>query len=184
MPTAGERRSAADVLAKAKAKTERVRLLLDGDLLDQHEQLTAESKADEGNVELADRLVALEAEMRDAEVEFVFKGMGRGRWRALAAEHPPSDEHKAQGDNFDSDVFPFEAMSRCLDEPRMTVEELKELHDRSLSELQYQKLWFGCLAANLGGSVTRPESRAAHATRANGRHKSAQLSESESAEVS
>lgn len=167
MPTAGERRSAADVLAKAKAKTERVRLLLDGDLLDQHEQLSAEFEADGENVELAERIVALEAEIRDAEVEFVFKGMGRGRWRALIAEHPPTDDQKAQGAEFNVDTFPFVAMAACLDEPRMTVDELKELNDRALTEVQFSHLWTGCLKAALGTGATVPSSEAARRHLAN-----------------
>lgn len=171
MVSAGERRSAADVLAKAKAKTERVRLLLDGDLLDQHEQLAAELAAlGEGSdqmTELSERILALEEEMKAAEVEFVFKGIGRGRWRAMIADHPPTEEQRAQGAEFNIDTFPFVAMAACLDEPRMTIDELVELNDRALNEVQFSLLWAGCLKAALGTGAALPSSEAARRHLAN-----------------
>lgn len=164
MGTGGEKRAAAEVLAKAKAKTSRVSLVLDGDLIDQQEQLEEElSNLDESSdeaVAVAEQIVAVEAAMKAAEQEFVFKGMGRGRWRKMLADYPPTEDQAAQGAEFDVDEFPFYAMEASLVSPAMTVDQLKELNDESLDEVQFSLLWGACLRANLGGS-NRPSSEAA-----------------------
>jgi hypothetical protein len=186
MPSDRQRVAAADVLAAAKPKTSRVRLLLDGDLFDEHATLSAalEAAADEEKEALAEQVLDLEQRMADTEVEFVQKGMGRGRWRKLAADHPARDEDKAAGLDFNADTFPFAALAECLVEPVMTADELVQLHDEVLDEVQFSQLWSGCLKVNMGGGLTRPESQAARAIQANGRLRSVQPSNSESAEAS
>lgn len=176
MATAGERQAAAEVLAKAKARTARVALVLDGDLLAEHERLSAQldkfhSDTDDA-IELAGRIVALEEQIVEAEVEFVFRGLGRGRWRALLAEHPPTEDDKKQGLEFSADEFPFVAMAASLVEPVLTVDDLRALHDEALSETSFSELWTACLKANLGGGSSRPESQAARATLENAGGKS------------
>lgn len=174
MGTAGERKAAADILAKAKARTGRATLVLDGALVDDHERLVAElaglDQTGPAARDLADRIVALEAQMAEAEVEFVFNGLGRGRWRKLLADYPPSEQDRATGLDFDPNTFPFAAMTEALEEPAFTAEELRSLLDDVLSEIQFQVLWAACLKANVGSGVSRPESPAAHAITANGRH--------------
>lgn len=181
MGTQGERQAAAEVLAKAKAKTARVKLCLDGDLLDEHAQLSerlAEAQAtDEDTNEpdrapaIAEEIVALEQAIAEAEVEFVFRGMGRGRWRKMLADHPPTDAMKEDGAEFDVDEFPFEAMAACIVSPTLTVDQLKELNDESLDESQFSQVWNACLRVNLGG-VNRPSSEAARAIVQSSRGKS------------
>lgn len=185
MPTAGERRSAADVLAKIKAKTERVSILLDPDLVDEHAALDRrlQSASDEQKHELAEQILELEQRIADEEVEFVFKGMGRTRWRKLLADYPPTDEQRARGAEFNTDTFPFEAMAECIVEPEMSADQLRQLNDM-LSEVQFAQLWGACLSANIGSGVTRPESLAAHVILANGGGKSPLRSVSESVEAS
>lgn len=181
MTTAGQRLAAADVIAKTKAKTSRVRIMLDGDLLDRHAVLSADldTAAEEDKQRIAEEIVDVEAEMADAEVEFVQRGMGRARWRALLAAHPPSDVQKAQGIEFDPDTFPTAAIADSLIEPVMTVEQVRELEEH-LDEVQFAELWGACLKANIGSGSTRPESQAARVIAANGRPKSLQPSGSES----
>lgn len=193
MGTAGEKRSAAEVLAMAKAKTARVSLCLDGDLYDEHQQLEQQlleaEKADDGSLagnvgDLAERIVELEEQMKAAEVEFVFKGMGRGKWRKLLADFPPSEDEAKQGAEFSIDEFPFEAMAACLTEPVMTAGQLKELNESALSEVQFSMIWGACLAANVGSGATRPESVAARRHLGSERPNSGSASASESAEAS
>jgi hypothetical protein len=182
MPSAGERKAAADILAKAKARVSRVKLVLDGDLLAEHERLNAELEAapEGGNVEeLAQHLIDLEEQIRKAEIEFVFRGIGRGRWRKLLADHPPSDEDKAAGLDFSQENFPFAAMAASIVSPTLSEDDLRELDEETFTEVDFQKIWTCCLRANVGAGVTRPESRAAHAILANGRHSSPQPSDSE-----
>lgn len=189
MQTAGERAAAADVLARAKARTARCELVLDGDLVAEHEQLSVqlESVAQDSPdaLLLAEQINELELRMADVTVEVVFRGMGRGRWRKLMADHPAPDDVKALGfSEWDPHEFPFAAMAVCLVEPAWTAEQLRDLVDEVLSEAQFQEIWGACLLANIGSGVSRPESRAAHAIVANGRHRSEQPSDSESAEAS
>lgn len=179
MATAGERRAAAEVLARAKARTARVSICLDGDLEDRLESARAAFEAaaensDEAAVLAAD-LVALEDEVAEASTEFVFQ-VGRGRWRKLMADHPPTDEQKAQGAEFDVDEFPFAAMAEFLVEPVMSAEQLKQLDDEAFDEVKFSKLWGACLKAAVGGQ-SRPSSEAARRL-ANGRGNSKPASSS------
>lgn len=188
MTSDAQRRAAADVLAQARAKVARVRLCLDGDLLDEHAQLeqalaTARAYDEQHNEitapEVARQVVELEERIADAEIEFVFRAMGRGRWRKLAADNPPSDDQAREGAEFDVDVFPFEAMAASLEDPEMTADELRQLHDDVLDEAQFVALWSACLRANLGGALNRPESAAARSVlEANARLKSVPPSDS------
>jgi hypothetical protein len=174
------------VFENARGKPERCRLLLDGALADEYEQLEQAlvDATDEADQEiLAHQVVDLEARMREAEVEFVFIGIGRGAWRRLVAKHPPSEDEKAAGAEFSIDNFPIEAMSASLVEPKLTVDELRRLNDEILTFEQYGQLWSACLRANVG-SGSRPESLAARAILANGGGKSQQPSKSESAAAS
>jgi hypothetical protein len=174
-----------DLFTTARAKPERCRILLDGVLADEHAQLEDElAGADESARHmLAERIVDVEEQIRKAEIEFVFVAIGRGKWRRLQADHPPSEDERAQGIDFSVDDFPFEAMSASLVEPRLTVAELRRLNDEVLTFEQYSLLWATCLAANVG-VASRPESLAARAILANGGGKSQLPSDSESAAVS
>jgi hypothetical protein len=188
MPSAGERQAAADVLAKAKARTHRVSLVLDGDLLDEHERLTAAlAGLPEGaNSEAIEfDLDELDDQIREAEITFVFRGIGRGRWRKLLADHPPTEDDKAIGSEFNSETFPFAAMAASIIEPALGEADLLALNEETLAEVDFQEIWLACLIANLGSAgSTRPESRAARASAANGRRNSPPPSGSESPEAS
>jgi hypothetical protein len=181
MATAGQTRSAAEVLAKAQTRTGRVRLVLDGDLLDEHARLedALDAASDGEKREIAEQIVDCEQRLADAEVEFVFRGLGRPTWRKMVADHPPTDTQRAEGADFNVDTFPFEAMAASLVDPAMTADQVRELEEH-LDEVQFSTLWSACIRANVGGGVTRPESRAARAIMANGRRSSPQPSGSES----
>lgn len=181
MPTEGERQAAAAVLAKAKARTARATLVLDGDLLAEHERLTRELEVlPEGRngESLAGEIVELEERIKDTEIEFVFRGLGRGTWRKLLADHPPTEADKQAGLDFDSGKFPVVAMAASIVSPALSIDDLRALTDETLTEVDFQMLWTCCLKANIGAGSTRPESRAAHAIMANGRHSSALPSDS------
>lgn len=176
MATAGERVAAAEVLAKAKARTARVALVLDGELLAEHEllsgQLKAHAKDSPEAAAIAARILNIEDAMGESEVEFVFRGLGRGRWRALLAAFPPQPEDEKGGVDFDSQEFPFAAMAACLVEPALTVDDLKALHEEALSEMAFNQLWATCLQANVGSSSSRPESQVARGIAGSERPKS------------
>lgn len=163
MATAGERAAAAEVLAKAKARTARISLCLDGELEDRLEMARsafaeADSDSDEAAA-LAEALVAVEADVEKASTEFVFQ-VARGKWRKLKADHPPTDEQKALGAEFDTDEFPFVAMSAFLVSPVMSVDDLKALDDEVLDEVKFAQLWGTCCRAAMG-VAPHPSSQAA-----------------------
>lgn len=180
MATAGERAAAAEVLGKARARTSRVRLLLDGELSDQLDAVRSDFEAaapesDEARA-TAERLVALEDEAEKEKTLFVFQ-VGRGRWRKLIADHPPSEEHKALGAEFDPVEFPFVAMAEFLIEPKLTVDDLRSLEEDVLDEVQFNVLWGTCLKAAVGSGARDPSLAARQLLNACGSSKPASDSE-------
>ncbi len=95
----GTMRSFKAMLAEAKLPEATVEICLRGDLAADHEVLVrelkraedsgAESLAGSGAGELADRIVALEDEMREHTYEFRLRALPRAEWRALCHAHPP-----------------------------------------------------------------------------------------------
>lgn len=184
MTSAGERAAAAEVLAKAKARTSRVRLLLDGDLEDRIDDARAAfDAAPDGDEKaaLAARLVALEEEGAKAETEFVFQ-VSRGRWRKLIADHPPTDEQRSAGAMFNEESFVPAALSEFLVSPKLTVDDIEALNEDALDEAKFQTLWATLFKAAVG-SGSRPPSEAARSL-LNTRGNSKPASNSESAEAS
>lgn len=152
-----------DVLAKAQPRTIKVPVCFRGDLISEHATLNAQLEhaigtggSDDHLLELADALSAIETEMREATVEFVFTNLGRARWTELLAEHPPTDEQKKlYGRRFDHnpDTFPYAAIAASCTSPEgMTVDKVRELED-VVSAGQWSALWSGCLEANMGGAA-------------------------------
>lgn len=182
MVSAGERAAAAEVLAKAKARTSRVRLLLDGDLADQIADASAAfENAPEGDekVALAERLVELEEQGTKAETEFVFQ-VSRGRWHKLMADHPPTDETPQA--MFNQDTFVPAAICEFLVSPKLSLDDFEALNEEVLDEMQYQTLWTTVFKAAIGGGVIPPSEAARSLLNTRGNSKPA--SNSESAEAS
>lgn len=92
----------ADLKARFKAPRRKVAILLDGDLLAEHEAVSAELAdvmaartslaGGAGADELARRVQDLESQMREATVTFELVGIGNNAYRALVAEHTKGDE--------------------------------------------------------------------------------------------
>lgn len=150
----------AQALEKAQPRTATVRLSLRGDLAREHERLEQKlaeaQRYDEQHnepdraPEIAEQIVAVEAEMRDAEVEFVLTSIGKRAWSDLLAQFPPSDEERKQGLDHDPEKFPSAAIAASLTEPSdVTPEGVDQLAD-VLTVGQWMRLWTACLNANLG----------------------------------
>lgn len=88
------------ILASARMPEKEIPLCMRGDLQAEWEKLDAELNAEKPqetatlagpppNVELAQRIQALEAEMRDATIVLRLRAMSRDPWFALTAAHPP-----------------------------------------------------------------------------------------------
>lgn len=193
-------------VARARPKIGRVRLCLDGVLKDEHKRLVAElerARAADASANqeptapaVARRVVEAEAEMDDVSAEFVFEGKGRGGWRRMKADFPPTEQDVAHGADFDSDRFPFHAMAECLVTPTsieidgedvvLDAAGFMALED-VLDDVQFETLWFTCIQLHTGdkGSVNRPESAAARSVlEQSARLKSVPQSDSGSREAS
>ena len=94
----------------------RVLFCLDGDLKAAHEaaeaefnaarsQSLADARLNDPAKDLAKKVNAIEEEMKAATVSFLVRGMPRGEWKQLIAEHGPRDDNatdKAYGFNVES----------------------------------------------------------------------------------
>jgi hypothetical protein len=151
-----------NVLAGATAVQRSTRICFNGALLGEIDSLNAElvqakiSDANENTPDrapaIAQRIVELTDEMRESEVEFVFKAIGRRAWRDLVAANPPKDDDKKAGRDYNGLTFPVEAMAAsCVSPPGASVEGFQEIADSDLvMQSQWDKLFSACLTANAG----------------------------------
>lgn len=149
-----------DLIAKAQFRTLKVSLCLRGDLLDEHERAKndlaiAEVQGVVGDrlVELAESVLAIEADVREASIEMVLRSIGRRAWSDLLAKFPPTDEQRKKfGRRLDHDpeTFPYEALAASIVEPEgVTAEKLRDLEE-VLTSSQWDEMWVGCLSLNVG----------------------------------
>ena len=174
------KRKLTEVVAQSKPRTETVRLCLRGDLLARHEQLEQDlaraRELDEATNEpdtapaIAREIKALEAEIREAEVPFVFESIGQSAWSDLLAEHPPTKEEREAGLDHHPDTFCIEAVARSMVDPDpgegdAALEAVMSMFGppMRLNQTQFIQLWTGCYKANMGGGKAPGESSAASA---------------------
>lgn len=89
---------------------------------------------DETEVEKARQAVAdAEENMRNSSVRILFQGLGRYQFEKLMAEHPPTEEQKAELSKvgreaeYNWETFAAPLVAACAIEPKMTVEQVEEL---------------------------------------------------------
>lgn len=135
-----------DALAAFKPREKRVDLVADGPLLAEYEGLNAQladainrertSLAD-GSVphELAERVAALEPQIRAATVTFVVRAIGRNAHSRLDAEHRTGDDGR-----LNMATFMPALVAACSVDPAMTVEDVTKLSD-VLSQGQFLALF-------------------------------------------
>jgi hypothetical protein len=163
------------MLAEAKLPERTVEICLRGDLVADHEtaerQLEqadkqgSDSLAGSGAGEIADRLEALEQEMREHTYEFRLRALPKPAWRKLCGEHPPrrgEDNETVEPDRYvgiNAETF-YEAMIRsCLVDPELDDESWAQLSE-ALTDRQFEDLSDAAWAVNRR-EVDIPFSRAA-----------------------
>jgi hypothetical protein len=155
-----------DILAATKLPEHTVRLCLRGDLAAEHERLEAElaalrdwepsSLADEDpRRAAAEAIQAVEASMAESETVFVFRALGRRKYRALMDAHP---DPKGEG-MFSADTFPQALIAASCVEPEMDVVDAERLFD-VLNAGQVETLFMGAYIVNEGPTQV-PFSKAA-----------------------
>src|SRR5262245_61934332 len=141
------------------------------DLLAEHTEtdgkLTA-ARTDPERRKLAERVVALEAEIAESEKSFTFADIG-GRWLALIGEHPPTKEQLEADPKLDHnpDTFPVVAVAESSAEPKLTVRQVERMRER-LQMVQWRKIWAATLEANLGMAMAPKSLLAGAVLRQNG----------------
>ena len=104
------------IIAKKKAVLKKVFIQLDGEVANQIEdlrQLHAAARDTDRTSNDSDKAPAIQkkidklvSESQDTVQEFTFKSFGRLNYEDLVGEHPPSDEDKKAGAEYDPDTFP------------------------------------------------------------------------------
>lgn len=130
------------MLGEARLPERTVPICLRGDLAADHEQLErqlaqaektgATSLEGSGAGDLADRILAVEADMREHTYEFRLRALPRARWRALVAEHPPRKDDDggvvdADRIGVNADTFYDAIVRACLVDPELTDGEWETL---------------------------------------------------------
>lgn len=158
-----------------------VRIAMAADLVDEVDQLEVEleraKQVDKWSNDMdtapaiAERIQALEAEIRATEVTFTFEALSRVAHHKLVALHPPTAEQlKLVADEpeltvpWNPDTFPPAMMAASCVAPAElagNVTEWADIHD-NWSTGPVMKLWKACNTAN-AGVVEAPKSAAASA---------------------
>jgi hypothetical protein len=162
------------MLGEAKLPERTVPVCLRGDLaadheaaereLEQAQRATATSLAGNGAAAIAERIEALEAEMREHTYDFRLRALPRHEFRSLLAAHPPREdepfkrEDSALGVNRDT-FFPAIIRASVVD-PELDAAEWTDLLDNRLTDYQFQELAGTAWALN-AREVDIPFSRAA-----------------------
>jgi hypothetical protein len=142
------------MLAEAKLPEGTIEICLRGDLaadheaaereLEQAEKTGADSLAGSGAGDIANRILALEDEMREHTYEFRLRALPRAEWRALCAEHPPrkaDDGSVVDTDRIgvNADTFYDAIIRACLVDPELTDDDWGQLAG-ALTDRQYDEL--------------------------------------------
>jgi hypothetical protein len=167
----GTMRSFKAMLAEAKLPERTVQICLRGDLVADHEAAEREleqaqrnpanSLAGSGAAEIAERIEALELEMREHTYDFRLRALPRHTFRALQVGHPPRDGEKQDaGFGVNAETF-FPALIRAtVVDPELDDAEWTDLLDTRLTDYQFQELALGAWMLN-AREVDIPFSRAA-----------------------
>jgi hypothetical protein len=134
------KRSIEDVLGAIKVPVRSVSICLDGDLRAEHDDLTRElervrrekptGKMSDGTEarQVAERIKAVEARMRDSETTFKFRGLTKNAIRKLFERFPPPDPNP---DSLRWNIHEGASalLAESAVEPTMTVEQAEKLAD-------------------------------------------------------
>ena len=114
-------------------------------------QSRADKKLNETNKAPAilKQIEALEEEAREVTVTFSFRDLGRKRFEDLWKACPPTEDQKEKGYEWDPDEFSPLIIAESSVEPKLTLEEAKELYD-TWSTAEAEMLAMTAINANMG----------------------------------
>jgi hypothetical protein len=162
------------LLGEAKLPERTVPVCLRGDLaadheaaereLEQAQRTAANSLAGNGAAAIAERVEALEEQMREHTYDFRLRAMKRHDFRAFMAAHPPREDEQGKKEDaawgVNRETF-FPALIRVsVVDPELDAAEWTDLLDNRLTDYQFQELAVTAWALN-AREVDIPFSRAA-----------------------
>lgn len=156
------RRTIEDVLGKIKVPVRSVAICLDADLQAEHDDLTAQLErlrreangkmSDGGEIrEVADRIKAIEQQMRDSEQTFKFRGLSKNALNKLYERFPAPED---KGLLWDVEAGAHALLAESAVEPTMTDSQAQQLLN-TLSQGQSDRL-VGCAWLASTGSTQVP----------------------------
>lgn len=163
-----------DVRAQHRHRQQTVRVPMRADLLDEIETLEAQAERerevdkrenrDPVAPQIATRIQELEAELADSEVVFTFQAIGKRALNKMVADHPPTDEQKADAEQTgmvavrNEETFqPALLQASCIAPEGSTAEDWADICE-NWSLGQFTPLWQACLLATFGGADVGPKS--------------------------
>lgn len=94
-------------------------------------------------------LEQLAADYEAGKVTFTFRSLPHDQWMDLHAQHPPTQEDKLVGRDYNAATFPVAAMAAsCVEPDGVTEDKIRELAS-VLAHGPFQALFEACMAANL-----------------------------------
>jgi hypothetical protein len=173
------KKSPADIIAAARRPEQRVTICLRADIAGELEALDAELEQLQSNrpnernlggptippeeVELAERIHALEVEADENSIDLVIRALPRNEWRAAKAKHPASEADSALGWAVDRDDVALAVLADSVVDPELDGDTLGDMVD-ALAEGQWVKIRDAILIAN-GGDGSVPFSQRASLVR-------------------
>jgi hypothetical protein len=166
-----------DVLGKAKVPVRSVQICLDADLQGEHDELTARldvlrqesvntmGQTSEGK-EVADRIREIEAEMRESEVTFKFRGLTKAGLRKVQDRFPPP-EPNPRGLIWDVEEGAYALIAASAVEPAMTEDQAKQLLDM-ISQGHADRMVGAAWLASTGSTQVPFSARASELTNGTG----------------
>jgi hypothetical protein len=112
----------------------------------------------------AERVQHLEEECAAAAVTFRFRGIGRRAHSDLEAQHPPTPEQQAEGEEqgiryrWNPTSFPAALVAAsCVEPPGITLDAARRISE-DWTDGQWMTLWRACITANEGVADPGPKS--------------------------
>jgi hypothetical protein len=124
--------------------------------LKKHEAAKKQTFLDEPSAsqDAGSRVEKLRKKIEESRRMLVFENIGRGPWRELLRQHPPTPEQREQmGRDLDNnpDTFPVVALSASCVEPGLTKDQAEWLMNE-LPIAEFERVWAACIKANILGA--------------------------------
>lgn len=147
----------AEIRKRKRPATRKVSILLAPDLRLRYDELSREiEKAEKldrlsNEADRAPALVrereALEDEIEESTVEFVLRALPRADWMTLLEAHPPTDEDKEDGLDYNPEGVFAPLLAACAVEPEMELSDAEAIYEE-WSQAEVTQLFVAAIRVN------------------------------------